>query len=136
MRTPKGQAAGRIRPFRGLYARSPSPVHHHPTQAYVVHQPAGHENAASRDKRECRERLARRPLLVQSESASGSGPRYRSCLSISRVSLSWRVLDATPEAVAIFRRLASLDLEIACFGRGSPVVGSAWEHLALIAAGM
>jgi hypothetical protein len=47
-----------------------------------------------------------------------------------------RVVDATPEAVASFRRLASLDVEIACFGRGAPVVGSARERLALLAAGM
>ena len=52
--------------------------------------------------------------------------------SVMRVSLFLRVFDATPEAVASFRRLASLDMEITCFGRGVPVVGSPRERLALV----
>jgi hypothetical protein len=42
------------------------------------------------------------------------------CLqSVSRVSLVSRVFDATPDAVASFRRLASLEVESVCFGRGA-----------------
>ncbi|MGB8877655.1 MAG: MBL fold metallo-hydrolase [Solirubrobacteraceae bacterium] len=38
------------------------------------------------------------------------------------------------EAIASFRNLAALDVEIACFGRGAPVLGDARAQLEQVAA--
>jgi glyoxylase-like metal-dependent hydrolase (beta-lactamase superfamily II) len=41
-----------------------------------------------------------------------------------------------PQAVATFRRLAALDVDVACFGHGAPVVGDAGARLRQVAAAL